>query len=764
MGTIEKQNFRAAAAIWEQEAAVKFVEQTTETGYVIVRNHPDWTSGDVASVGADGGYIDANFSNPAVDYLWKRVHELGHTLGFIHEHQRPALGTYFSRDHYLHVGQLLIDTEPQNYQTYPAPSDLQFYTDYDCDSVMHYPEQTGTSELVRMYSIVPSCVLNPRFSHLSDLDKQAIVKAYGPAAFRSVLTVDVLGTGGGTVGIQPPGEDLALASGSHLQRRYGSACIVSLQASAAGNSVFDGWKGDVDNQDPTDPTLSIIVISNKFITVSFDTRPDPPTNPPPGAAGPGHWDWDPTANGGRGAWVWILDPNGTCSRSSDGGKKPALGCWEWDPGLGSCGGWDYFTCGGRCVASGLTACNPVGLPVSIGVSGDPNDKIGPHGIASARYLGAAQALSYSIYFDNQPTATAPAQTITVTDVLNGGLVDLSTLALGPISFADKVVTPPLIALSALGTYSTNVDLRPAKNLIVAISASLNSGTGVLTWNFTSLDPSTGLLTNDPLAGLLPPGAEGSVSYTVVPKASPTGTQITNKATVVFDLNPPLDTPVWANSLDTTKPISRVAALPSLQNTSCFKAQWSGSDVGSGLQGFSVLVSDNGGPFTTWLTGTTATSGVFNGLPGHSYSFYSQARDLVGNVESAKAVADATTAVAGTATCNGQPSLSAAVSSKSTAGTTVSVALQLTNSGVGNAQAISINQITFRTLSGTGTVTLAAPTLPISVASLAAGSSVPLTLTLNVPTSVKQFSITESGALQDVAAKTYSFSVAQSIVP
>ena len=38
-------------------------------------------------------------------------------------------------------------------------------------------------------------------------------------------------------------------------------------------------------------------------------------------------------------------------------------------------------------------------------------------------------------------------------------------------------------------------------------------------------------------------------FTVAPKAASTGTQITNKATIVFDVNPPMDTPVWLNTID-----------------------------------------------------------------------------------------------------------------------------------------------------------------------------------------------------------------------
>src|SRR5262249_54013874 len=59
----------------------------------------------------------------------------------------------------------------------------------------------------------------------------------------------------------------------------------------------------------------------------------------------------------------------------------------------------------------------------------------------------------------------------------------------------------------------------------------------------------------------------------------------------------------------------------------------------------IYVSDNGGPFAPFQTNTTATSAVFTGQIGHTYGFYSIARDLVGNIEAAKTTAEATTLVA-----------------------------------------------------------------------------------------------------------------------
>lgn len=81
-----------------------------------------------------------------------------------------------------------------------------------------------------------------------------------------------------------------------------------------------------------------------------------------------------------------------------------------------------------------------------------------------------------------------------------------------------------------------------------------------------------------------------------------------------------------------------------------------------------------------------------------------------------------------------------------------------------AQAVNINQITLRTLSGTGTVTLASPALPAALGPLAVGASLTVPLTLNVPATVTRFSVTETGTLVDASAKTSNYSIAQTVIP
>ena len=104
-----------------------------------------------------------------------------------------------------------------------------------------------------------------------------------------------------------------------------------------------------------------------------------------------------------------------------------------------------------------------------------------------------------------------------------------------------------------------------------------------------------------------------------------------------------------DTLDAVAPTSTVAPLPATEEDEDFTVSWSGQDDanGSGLASYSIYVSDNGGPFTPWLSDTTDTSATYDGQPGHTYAFYSVATDNAGNVESAPTLAEATTQVPGT---------------------------------------------------------------------------------------------------------------------
>ena len=70
---------------------------------------------------------------------------------------------------------------------------------------------------------------------------------------------------------------------------------------------------------------------------------------------------------------------------------------------------------------------------------DPNEKTGPIGTGEARYLGRNPTIAYPIYFENLDMATAPAQTVKITDHLDPDLFDIASATLGPISFSGRTI-------------------------------------------------------------------------------------------------------------------------------------------------------------------------------------------------------------------------------------------------------------------------------------------------------------------------------------
>jgi hypothetical protein len=292
--------------------------------------------------------------------------------------------------------------------------------------------------------------------------------------------------------------------------------------------------------------------------------------------------------------------------------------------------------------------NPVKKrPVAPVQSRDPNDKVGSEGVGVQNFSTGEEPMRYAIYFENVETATAPAQDVVISDQLDISKFDLSTFRFGPVTFGKNFGAAPPPGASE---WTADVDLRPTKNLVVRVIAGLDQLTGLITWRFFSLDPQTMQPTEDASAGFLPPNknapeGDGAVTFTVKAKPSlATGTQIRNKARVVFDNNAPIDTPEWLNTIDNSPPSSQVLALPANNASSRFEVEWAGVDAEAGIGAYTIFVSENGGAFTVWLVNTTETSAFYEGRPNTTYAFYSVAEDRAGNFEAPPGPADAFTAI------------------------------------------------------------------------------------------------------------------------
>jgi hypothetical protein len=96
--------------------------------------------------------------------------------------------------------------------------------------------------------------------------------------------------------------------------------------------------------------------------------------------------------------------------------------------------------------------------------------------------------------------------------------------------------------------------------------------------------------------------------------------------------------------DHVAPSSAVGVLP-VQSPRDIGLAWSGTDDASGVAGFDVYVSEDGGPYALWLEGTTLRGALYRGDLGRTYRFYTVAFDRSGNREAAPGAADATTTVA-----------------------------------------------------------------------------------------------------------------------
>ncbi len=269
-------------------------------------------------------------------------------------------------------------------------------------------------------------------------------------------------------------------------------------------------------------------------------------------------------------------------------------------------------------------------------SHDPNELVGPEGYGNGNFVAPEEPLAYEAMFTNEATAGASAREVRVSDQLDPTKLDLSTFSFGPLYFGSTIAAPP----PGLQSWKDIVDLRPAKNLLVEINANLNAQTGLVTWNLQAIDPETGLQPVNPEDGFLPPDTTppdgvGGASFTVYPQAElPTGTQILDNATIVFDQNAPIATEDWLNTIDASTPSSQIDALTPAAGGVCgnLGVSWSGTDTGAGIDHYDIYVSQNGGPFDIWQPLTQASNAIYPGVAGSSYRFSSVATDGVGHSE------------------------------------------------------------------------------------------------------------------------------------
>lgn len=281
--------------------------------------------------------------------------------------------------------------------------------------------------------------------------------------------------------------------------------------------------------------------------------------------------------------------------------------------------------------------NPKDKETETRTSYDPNAIYGPNGFGSSRYVSKTERQPFVILFENVDTAKADAQIVQILDTLDRTKFDLSSFEFGQVTIGRKTFRVP----KGRKEFMIERSLAPERNMRVRINASLDTATGVLSWQFTSIDPATGDLPD--FDGFLPPNkdypsGEGSVAYTVNPvKGLTNGTEMLSRASIIFDTNEPILTNTWKNTIDALQPTGQIRAQ--VLQDSMIVLSYSAVDAGSGVDYFHLYMSEDGGEWMP-IPGGQADSIILFGDPGKSYRFYMEALDKTGNRESKTAIGEA----------------------------------------------------------------------------------------------------------------------------
>lgn len=265
---------------------------------------------------------------------------------------------------------------------------------------------------------------------------------------------------------------------------------------------------------------------------------------------------------------------------------------------------------------------------------DPNDISGYVAESGSLYIGKqVDKVTYMIEFENDSTfATAPAHTILLADTLDTNVFDVATVTPVKLQIGDKS-----------HDFSTDfkgvatVDMRPEVDAIAQVSMKVDDK-GVLTWVLESLDPMTMEPTTQPFNGILPVNdAEGAgmgfVTFSVnLKKGLQDGTEVANKANIIFDANEPISTPYWINETDYVDPVSVIDTLECVSD-SVINIKFHGIDERSGIWKYDLYVKP--GVESDWFLieeNVTDSSYLYHVYEDITYGFCVVATDKAGNRE------------------------------------------------------------------------------------------------------------------------------------
>ncbi len=237
-------------------------------------------------------------------------------------------------------------------------------------------------------------------------------------------------------------------------------------------------------------------------------------------------------------------------------------------------------------------------------------------------------------------ANASAHTITVRDTLDAHYFDLESFVPTAVKLGRHEVAlteSDVVTKNGKTSFVKTIDMRPEINAIAQVNGEFNQKNGIAQWTFQSLDPMTMEPTDDLMQGILPVNYDGTsgigeVMFEVgVKQGKADGTEIKNRAGIVFDYEEAILTPTWTNIVDGTAPTSRVVDGTVVGDSITLHLK--GEDNLSGIWHYDIYAQQ--GVNAPWVkvaenvTGTECKVKFFSDI---EYGFCSVATDMAGNVE------------------------------------------------------------------------------------------------------------------------------------
>lgn len=223
---------------------------------------------------------------------------------------------------------------------------------------------------------------------------------------------------------------------------------------------------------------------------------------------------------------------------------------------------------------------------------DPNDIFGPLSEAGSKFIADSVArVNYTIEFENDTTfAEAAAHTIVIKDTLDSRYFDLTKFMPTGVRIGSREAflnEADVVNKNDKASFVKTIDMRPEINAIAQVNGEYNQKNGIAQWTFQSLDPMTMEPTNDLMQGILPVNYDGTsgigeVMFEIgVKQGMADGTEIKNRAGIVFDYEEAILTPTWTNIVDAIAPSSFIDEVVH-ENDSTISFHFFGEDNASGI--------------------------------------------------------------------------------------------------------------------------------------------------------------------------------------